>query len=100
VKELVLIEDAELPFALTDKGTVRGKVTLNLYADRIEKAYEDAETKQQELAFPVNFERADILAFLQDGLRILLPDVELSNDSDLFEHGMSSSTTNDSFLTD
>jgi len=91
VKELVLVEDPRIPFALTDKGTVRGKITLNLYADQIERAYEGLEMKQhEEIALPSTFERADIFAFLQDVLHPLLPHAELTSEADLFEYGMDS----------
>ena len=89
VKELVLIEDPHLPFALTDKGTVREKITLNGYADRIEKAYADLEGAQRvDVAFPTTFGKLEVSAYLQDVLRTLLPDMALTSEADLFEHGM------------
>ena len=43
VKELVLVEDPQIPFATTDKGTVKETITLGLYANVIDKAYEGLE---------------------------------------------------------
>ena len=90
VKELVLIEDSRLPFAFTDKGTVRERVTLNLYSERIERAYEEMESKQSgdsELAFPTVFGKMEISSFLRHVLKSFLPDFEAADDADLFEHG-------------
>jgi hypothetical protein len=88
VKELVLVEDPELPFAATDKGTVREKLTLSMYAEQIDKAYEELEMNQRdELVFPKSFEEMDISAFLQDALHTLLPDRDLTSEVDLFEQG-------------
>src|ERR1700749_3149283 len=46
VKELVLVEDPQIPFVATDKGTIKVNATLALYADQIERAYQDLEMKQ------------------------------------------------------
>jgi len=91
IKELVLIEDSHLPFALTDKGTVREKITLDSYADRIERAYNELENShREEVAYPTSFGKLDISAFLQDVLHTLLSDTVLTSEADLFEYGMDS----------
>jgi hypothetical protein len=89
VKELVLLEDALRPFSTTDKGTVREGSTLQDYARRIEQAYLDAETMQQDVKLPTRFEQSDIMAYLQESVRGLLPETTLTDDADLFEHGKS-----------
>lgn len=84
----MLVEDAESPFALTDKGTVREKVTLDMYRERIEKVYEDLESgKTDEVELPSSFERGDIISYLRRTLGTLLPDGVPSNEADLFEYG-------------
>ena len=88
VNELVLIEDPKLPFAVTDKGNVKVKAALDLYAERIEKAYRELEVKQSDqITFPTTFEKGSIFTFLQDALHLLLPDASLTSEADLFEHG-------------
>lgn len=89
VKELVIIEDAQSPFALTDKGTVREKITLNLYEEKIEKAYEEMESRQRssDVPLPETFGREEISSFLRRSLLSLLPDINISDKDDLFEHG-------------
>jgi hypothetical protein len=89
VKELVLLEDALLPFSTTDKGTVREGPTLQDYEQQIEKAYLDAETMQQDVKLPTRFEQSDIMAYLQESVRSLLPETTLTDDADLFENGKS-----------
>lgn len=93
IKELVLIEEPSLPFATTDKGTVREKITLELYRDRIEMAYNDLENKQSNdtdsLVFPSEFGQAEIRKFLRDALKVLSPSLtEVESATDLFEYGM------------
>jgi hypothetical protein len=88
VKELVLVEDSHIPFEVTDKRTVKVKATLGLYAEQIEKAYQDLEMKQSdEISFPTTFDNGSIFSFLQDALHFLLPDTILTSEADLFEHG-------------
>ncbi|TFY76549.1 hypothetical protein EWM64_g7463, partial [Hericium alpestre] len=43
VRSLVLVEDPAKPFLVTDKNTVKVKLTLALYQDEIEGAYRDLE---------------------------------------------------------
>ena len=81
------------PFRLTDKGTVREKVTLQLYKEKIDEAYEKLETQQKdEVSFPTTFDERSVAGFLQDVLRTMLPDKELTSNADLFEYGKECST--------
>jgi hypothetical protein len=88
VKKLVLIEDPQKPFQLTDKGTVRAQVTLNMYEEQIEKAYKDTEADLQDgIDIPTEFGEEEIKAFVNSAVRSLLPDEHLACDDDLFEYG-------------
>ena len=88
VKELVLIEDEQLPFSLTDKGTVREKITVKMYEDQIENAYRNLEAVENDrVASLSGYGKEDITLFLKDVLQDLLPDGEFTDQADLFEYG-------------
>lgn len=88
VRELVLIEEPDLPFALTDKGTVKEKITIESYAKRIEEAYDSLSTIQQtEVLLPDDFNQKTITKFIKETVRTFLPDAEAKDHEDLFEHG-------------
>lgn len=88
MKELVIFEDPQHPFLLTDKGTVREKLTLDLYAEQIERAYQNIEKASiEDVQLPTVLNRKDIMTFLQHVVRKLLPEAKLNNDSDLFRCG-------------
>jgi hypothetical protein len=93
VRELVLVEDPALPFAQTDKGTVRAKVTLEMYKDKIEAAYNKLEQTigSTDLVFPSILGKEDVSQFLSDVVKSLIPDHVVNDpDADLFEHGLPS----------
>lgn len=87
VRELVLVANPGRPFALTDKGTVRGKITLALYEKEIEDAYshlEDSTSSKWEL--PVTFDVESIQTFLVTVIEEVLGR-EVNNSDDLFAQG-------------
>ena len=87
VRELVLVEADELPFALSDKGTVKKKVTLDMYAEIIDRAYVLAEQKGTSF-LPMTFDEEGVSASLMQIVRSLLPKgTAIRADDDLFEHG-------------
>lgn len=87
VRELVIVEDPKTPFALTDKGTVKEKITLGLYEERIALAYEETEKAAKEVGLPSKFDGASIREFLKEAFNTFVKDAEIGDDVDLFEHG-------------
>lgn len=88
VRELVIIEDPELPFILTDKGTVREKLTIESYAVMIDQAYKQTFTAQGgEVPLPDEVNQESIAKFLEMTLKVYLPDITINEGDDLFEYG-------------
>jgi hypothetical protein len=90
VRELVIVEDPNLPFALTDKGTVKEEMTRGLYKEMIERAYEDAVGgRLVDVELPTEMTGSAIGEWFAKTLKAYLPESEIEIDEDVFEHGTS-----------
>ena len=100
LREMVLIARPDRPFLVSDKGTVKAKATLALYAEDVERAYEtlelgiDTSTTIPVHGLPLgagNPEKLsrDVCAFVET----LVADIvgqKLGPKEDFFQHGMDS----------
>ncbi|KZS90163.1 acetyl-CoA synthetase-like protein [Sistotremastrum niveocremeum HHB9708] len=90
VRELIIIASPNRPFALTDKGTVRTKVTIALYEKEIEAAYKAlSDAQQSDWDLPSTFDFTGIQEFLRNVLRGTLGH-DVREDDDFFSQGMDS----------
>lgn len=87
VRDLIIIEDPLTPFALTDKGTVKAKATLNLYSEKITKVYENLSSSISDVSTPSDTDHSAVMSYLDRLLRSYTPDAKLDHDTDLFEQG-------------
>ncbi|KZS89139.1 acetyl-CoA synthetase-like protein [Sistotremastrum niveocremeum HHB9708] len=90
VRELVLVARPDRPFSLTDKGTVRTKITLNLYGKEIEEAYKSIEENDSsKWEIPAAFNAESITDFLVKVIEDILGH-GINKSDDLFAQGMDS----------
>lgn len=83
---MILIADRNKPFASTDKGTVRTRDTLSLYAAEIDAAYLSMEHSTDEMQDdPAG--QLDIQRFVKDMIQRVTTNQVLSDDVDLFDLG-------------
>jgi hypothetical protein len=93
LKEMVLVEQQNKPFLLTEKNTVKVKDTLDSYALEIEAAYATLDTGISSTALvrlPAHLDAENLLAYVEDVVR-LVSGLNLSKDDNLFEHGQEKS---------
>ncbi|KAH7929135.1 acetyl-CoA synthetase-like protein [Leucogyrophana mollusca] len=90
--QMVLVADEHKPFVLSDKGTVRRKETLELYATSITTAYKSLEEapasiqgEKAELQDP-----ADVLRFIRNLICEQLARKNLEDNDNFFESGLDS----------
>lgn len=87
VRELVLVAQPDRPVALTDKGTVRGKITLTLYGKEIEQAYKNIEeSTSSKWKIPTSFNVESIKIYLTEVVEDVLGR-KVSQSDDLFAQG-------------
>lgn len=84
---MVLIADGNKPFASTDKGTVRTKDTLSLYAAEIDAAYLAMEHSADEMRDDPSGQ-LDIQQFVKDMVQRVTSKQVVSDDVDLFDIGV------------
>ncbi|KZS89164.1 acetyl-CoA synthetase-like protein [Sistotremastrum niveocremeum HHB9708] len=90
IRELVLVANPGRPFALTDKGTVRAKITLALYEKEIEAAYTNLEeSANSKWELPAAFDEGSVQNFLSNVIGDILA-CEVNESDDLFAQGMDS----------
>ncbi|KAI1787647.1 male sterility protein-domain-containing protein [Ganoderma leucocontextum] len=96
LRGMVLVARSDRPFVLSDKGTVKAKVTLALYAEDVERAYEalehgmDAAMAVHDL--PLNAGKlveSEIHGFVEELVADALGQ-RLGPEEDFFRHGMDS----------
>lgn len=88
VRELVLVAQPDRPFALTDKGTVRGKITLTLYGKEIEQAYRNIEENtSSSWEIPAVFNVDSIKVYLAQVIEDVLGR-KINQSDDLFAQGL------------
>lgn len=95
IRSLVLVVNEEKPLLITDKGTVKRKASLELYAAEIDAAYRDLEDgKSGEIgSYPIPLFEPGNAKSLESCLSTLLHDVlgtQLGMDDDFFAVGMDS----------
>ncbi|KAJ4488386.1 hypothetical protein J3R30DRAFT_928355 [Lentinula aciculospora] len=93
VRQLVLVENTEKPFVMSDKGTVRRVETLNQYDSEINAAYSrlDEGEGALDVVLPDEGTPETFKAYLKDLLEVISISVP-SEDADFFDYGIDSLT--------
>ncbi|KDQ13755.1 hypothetical protein BOTBODRAFT_160018 [Botryobasidium botryosum FD-172 SS1] len=86
-KEMIVVADSSKPFALTDKGSVRRGITLDLYNSEIEAAYAAVESSSQtDIESPSVWDAVATAEFVRRAVVSVLGH-EVQDNDDIFQHG-------------
>ncbi|KAF9459280.1 hypothetical protein BDZ94DRAFT_1284465 [Collybia nuda] len=88
IRQMIIIADSNKPFVSTDKGTVRTKDTLSLYASEIDTAYASMDQVVEEMQGDISSQ--DIPQFVKDTIQRVTSREPFSDDADLFDMGIDS----------
>ena len=89
-RDYITFAEPEKPFVRTDKGTVKRRATLELYADYIERFYSSRD-EDLDISTIDTISAESIMGSIRHILGSLLPEIQsASPDTDVFELGLDS----------